>query len=83
MFSNDSDQSLADFINSFDTAEDLPALEVHHLFDKLIQSHGLLSEVVDYLQQDNFDSELQGMIKAAEQLTDFIVITFQQRMPHD
>jgi capsular polysaccharide biosynthesis protein len=76
-------QSLADFINSFDDKDDLPELEAHHLFDKLIQSHGLLSEVVDYLQQDNFDPELQGMIKAAEQLTDFIVIAFQQRMPHD
>lgn len=78
-----SDLSLAEFMNAMDFLDDLPSLEAHHLFDKLIQAHGLLSEVVDHLSQDSWDPELQGMIKAAEQLTDFIVITFQHRMPHD
>jgi hypothetical protein len=79
MNTTDFDQVLEDF----DAFSDLPALESAHLLDKLIQAHGHLSEVVDHLTRDSWDPELQGMIKAAEQLTDFLIITFQQRMPHD
>jgi len=75
------DLSLADALAAFDLYNDMAELEYHHLFDKLVSAHGLLSEVVDQLSMQQGDAEMLGMVKAAEQLTDFLVIAFQALIP--
>lgn len=73
--------SLADALAAFDLYNGMTELEPHHLFDKLVSAHGLLSEVVDQLSMQQGDAEMLGMVKAAEQLTDFLVIAFQALIP--
>lgn len=77
------DLSLADALAAFDLYNGMAELEAHHLFDKLVQAHGLMSEVVDQLSMQQLEPEMLGMVKAAEQLTDFIVVSFQAFIPND
>jgi len=77
------DISLAEALAAFDLYNDMVELDGHHLFAKLVQAHGLLSEVADQLSMQNADPEMLGMIKAAEHLTDFISVSFQAFIPHD
>lgn len=79
MNQDDIEEALA----SWDYFSELPPLSRYHLFDKLIQSHGLLSEVVDHLARSGDYPELLGMIRSAEQLSDFILISFQSIIPND
>lgn len=75
--------NLEETLASLNYYDDLPPLERDHLFDKLIQSHGLLSEVVDHLARSGDFPELLGMARCAEQLSDLILTNFQNIVPHD
>lgn len=77
------DLNFEEALASLDYFQDLPPLERDHLFDKLIQSHGLLSEVVDHLSRSGEFPELLGMARCAEQLSDCILTNFQNIVPND
>ena len=77
------DLNFEEALASLDYFQDLPPLERDHLFDKLIQSHGLLSEVVDHLSRSGEFPELLGMARCAEQLSDCILTSFQNIVPND
>ena len=76
-------ESLDELLNAEGYFDELPALERAHLFDKLIQAHGLLSEVVDHLSKSNEYPEMLGMVRCAEQQSDFILTSFQNLVPDD
>ena len=75
--------SLDESLNARGYFDELPALERAHLFDMLIQAHGLLSEVVDHLSKSNEHTEMLGMVRCAEQQSDFILTSFQNLVPDD
>lgn len=62
--------------------EDLSCLELHHLLDKIITCHGLMSETAECLRRMNDQPELLGLCTAVELLTDHLAVRFHEVIPH-